>query len=453
MLNPVRIPLTILLTASFFLVAQAQYKKIKVFSPKHNRDVEVAVYLPPGYENGRERYPVVYNLHGGSGSPDTQWGRMGKTITDAIEKNRVVKPMIYVWTTSFVNIEFRDVPSRNLYPSTFLMKELIPFIDKNYRTIASREGRGIDGFSMGGFGALHHAFKFPEFFSAVASYGGAINLNRPGDHPREFAEKNQDFIRKNLKIRLVYGKSDKSWGGGSVDMSNFLKKLNIEHDLIALDIGHDTGGMYQRVGTDAMKWMQSIFKMPDTGPVGPTPTPNPTVPPSTTRRFDLELEEGWNLISLPLSPKDRKIATLLGASFNSLQVVYSYNTSSEKYLSFTPNERSDFTTFEMGNGYWVYMDKAARVTIEGDEINPAVAIKRGWNLVGVNSPGGFPVDAALKSIEGKFSIVYSYTSSNGGYKSYIPGDEAEFDELLPGAGYWLYATENTSWKLPITEDQ
>jgi endo-1,4-beta-xylanase len=55
-----------------------------------------------------------------------------------------------------------------------IITELIPFIDTNWRTIATKHGRAIEGFSMGGYGALLYVFKYPDLFSSAVSNGGAL---------------------------------------------------------------------------------------------------------------------------------------------------------------------------------------------------------------------------------------------------------------------------------------
>ncbi len=138
-----------------------------------NRVIKIKVYTPPAYEATTERYPVVYNLHGGGGSPERQWDRIKGTLIDAMD-GRKVRPVIYVFANGLGDTLFVDTRDGAKKAETTVIKELIPFIDSNYRTVAARETRSIDGFSMGGFGALHFAFKYPELFSSVVSYGAAL---------------------------------------------------------------------------------------------------------------------------------------------------------------------------------------------------------------------------------------------------------------------------------------
>jgi enterochelin esterase-like enzyme len=234
------------------------YKELTYYSKVMSRNITYGIYTPPCYGNSNTRYPVVYNLHGGGGSPGTQWKRTGDTIKKAVTSG-AVKPLIYVYPDALGNTEYLDQSGDWRKPSTSLMTELIPFIDKNYRTIAKREGRAIDGFSMGGFGALHHAFKYPEVFSSVVTYGAALSLDRGDNHPRYWARKNADYIRANLPIRMVTGKTDK-WRQGSLDLIKILKELNIKVTLVELNLGHETEQMYRQVGVDGIKFMQSYFK-------------------------------------------------------------------------------------------------------------------------------------------------------------------------------------------------
>ena len=111
--------------------------------------VSYLIYLPPGYEDaGDKRYPVVYWLHGIGGS---QQGvpRMAQRLTRAIEAGKS-PPMIVVYVNGMIRSGYIDVPGK--WPvETVTIKELIPHIDATYRTIATREGRAVEGFCQVGF--------------------------------------------------------------------------------------------------------------------------------------------------------------------------------------------------------------------------------------------------------------------------------------------------------------
>jgi S-formylglutathione hydrolase len=130
---------------------------------------QVAVYLPPGYEQSTARYPVLYLLHGiGGGFTDwTQhWNLRGSmdAILDAGSQ-----PYLVVMPNGSNRLGggfYMDSPVSGNW-ETYLVGELIPLIDRTFRTRATAEARGIAGHSMGGFGALRLGMRHPELFSSV----------------------------------------------------------------------------------------------------------------------------------------------------------------------------------------------------------------------------------------------------------------------------------------------
>ena len=134
------------------------------------RPVSYNVFLPLGYvgEGSRERYPVVFLLHGLMGNY-TNWAEK----TDFTWKLPNLKAVIVMpdggdgWYTD------SSSKASDKYES-YLIQELIPEIDKKFRTIADREHRAIAGLSMGGYGAIKFGLKYPELFSVVGSFSGAL---------------------------------------------------------------------------------------------------------------------------------------------------------------------------------------------------------------------------------------------------------------------------------------
>ncbi|MBI5774426.1 MAG: beta-galactosidase, partial [Verrucomicrobia bacterium] len=127
--------------------------------------VSYLLYLPPGYEEAKERrYPVVYWLHGIGGS---QQGVPGITarVTSAIEAGKT-PPFIMVFVNGMIRSSYVDSADGKIPVETVTIKELIPHVDATYRTIATRAGRMIEGFSMGGGGAAKWGFKHPDLFGS-----------------------------------------------------------------------------------------------------------------------------------------------------------------------------------------------------------------------------------------------------------------------------------------------
>lgn len=135
---------------------------------------DVSVYLPPSYNAAhRRRYPVLYLLHGSSGTNLTYF-REGAathvpTIADRTLQAGTSREMIIVTPNG------NSVYGGSNYSSgvatgdfeTFIAKELVEYIDRNFRTIARPEGRGLSGHSMGGYGTWRIAMKHPNVYSAI----------------------------------------------------------------------------------------------------------------------------------------------------------------------------------------------------------------------------------------------------------------------------------------------
>jgi S-formylglutathione hydrolase FrmB len=152
------------------------------------------------------------------------------------------------------------------------------FVDANYRTIADRRGRAIEGFSIGGGGAMMIATKRPDLFSSVVSYGGAFPRLRPNAPPNpraaqpwelleQFApwtlvRRNLETIRSGLRVRMVCGDQD-PLHPLNLEFKAFLDSMNIRVLWVSVPgVAHDTPGLYNRVGIESFKIMQDGFAPP-----------------------------------------------------------------------------------------------------------------------------------------------------------------------------------------------
>jgi enterochelin esterase-like enzyme len=132
------------------------------------------VYLPPSYETSNKLYPVFYVLHGFSGNYRSHSYSV-KSALDKMIADEECGEMIGVFvdgSNKFVGSWFLSSQTIGDYES-YIVRDLVDHIDANYRTTAHRDTRGITGFSMGGYGALHLALKYPEVFSVVDTQAGA----------------------------------------------------------------------------------------------------------------------------------------------------------------------------------------------------------------------------------------------------------------------------------------
>lgn len=249
------------------------------YSPTAQAEVGYSIYLPPGYNTGTERYPVIYWLHGINGMESkSPWNfvNLNKFVSE-----KKVMPVIVVFVNGLSRSLYADSFDMSVPAETIIMKDLIPFIDKTYRTIGTKEGRAIEGFSMGGLGALKYAAKYPETFSAVMTYGAAmldaesIESRHPDlfkimfNNDKVLAEENVAFtwvkrnaseIKSKLKIKMVVGSLDgtRAW---NEKMHELLIKLEIPHEFDILDdIDHQADKYFNAVGERVFSTHIDAFK-------------------------------------------------------------------------------------------------------------------------------------------------------------------------------------------------
>lgn len=138
----------------------------------------VCVYLPPGYESGGLRYPVVYLLHGGGGDQGN-WVTMGDVqavLDDAYASGLATIAVMPDGRSG----QWYDYEDASFLIETYVLRHVVPFVDDHFRTIPDRSGRAIAGLSNGGYGAFHLAAKAPDLFAAAASMSGNLGARSMG---------------------------------------------------------------------------------------------------------------------------------------------------------------------------------------------------------------------------------------------------------------------------------
>ncbi len=146
------------------------FQNHKLASKLMNREMPYRVILPVNYNNANEKnaYSVIYLLHGLTGHFDN-WTDRTKLVEYAKNYNYVIV------TPEGDNGWYSDsAAAANDKYESYIVRELIPEIDKKFRTLANRENRAIAGLSMGGYGAVKFGLKYPEMFSIVGSFSGAL---------------------------------------------------------------------------------------------------------------------------------------------------------------------------------------------------------------------------------------------------------------------------------------
>ena len=147
----------------------------------------VSIYLPPGYRaTGGQRYPTLYLLHGFQGSYQ-QWSPLFPLL-DSLIRAKAIREMIVVMPdgdNKFGGSFYTNSPTTGNWED-FIAADLVSYVDRHYRTIATSSGRGLAGHSMGGYAALKLGMKHPRVFGAVYAmspcclgWGGDLTPENP----------------------------------------------------------------------------------------------------------------------------------------------------------------------------------------------------------------------------------------------------------------------------------
>ncbi len=223
-------------------------------SAAYNDTHEFLVYLPPGYHTSKVKYPVLYLVHG-SGDTALAWGTAGAAnlIMDSLIAEKKAAPMIVVMPFNGSNA---PAPAAGAAPAganaggargpgngaaasspfeDYMVKELIPFIDANYRTLPGNKNRAMAGLSAGGSATYNIGFKHPELFTQLGIFSMAGN-----DFATRYPALAADAKATNAKFPVIF------IGCGVVDpidqraraMDADLTKLGIKHVYKNRDGGH-----------------------------------------------------------------------------------------------------------------------------------------------------------------------------------------------------------------------
>lgn len=143
-------------------------------SPILGRDVKYTIYLPSDYDHSERFYPVVYLLHGFT-DDNTGWLQFGEVnrYADKAIAEGIIPPMVIVMPNGDSSWYINSYDGKEKYED-FFIKEFIPAIERTYRIKGSKRFRGIAGLSMGGYGTMIYALKYPDMFAAAAPLSAGI---------------------------------------------------------------------------------------------------------------------------------------------------------------------------------------------------------------------------------------------------------------------------------------
>lgn len=156
--------------ASTFTFA-AKVDTVITYSSAMDKEIPAIVITPDSY-NGETQFPVVYLLHGHGGNYSS-WNSSSDNVKLMADKYNLIIVCADGNKDSWYFNSFMDSTSRY---ETYVAKELVAWIDSNYKTIANRKSRAITGLSMGGHGALYLAFRNQDVYGACGSMSGGVDI-------------------------------------------------------------------------------------------------------------------------------------------------------------------------------------------------------------------------------------------------------------------------------------
>jgi len=251
--------------------------------PVTGRPVNFSIYIPAGYSDSTERLAVIYHLHGLDGTHDGPQLSAVPASYEAARAAGLIGPAIIVFPDAYGNSFWAD-SARSIKPAeTNIIRELIPFIDSNYRTRAHRGGRAITGFSMGGFSTPMYLAKFPNIFSVSVQYDGSmanwtqIRTIRPDiaaeiyDNsesrfniysPWRWTQENADILIASSAMRILVG-GEASSPSSNRAFRDHLLSLGITPQYIETGLPHNLPQFLQFYGAGSWSFINNNLSGPD----------------------------------------------------------------------------------------------------------------------------------------------------------------------------------------------
>jgi S-formylglutathione hydrolase FrmB len=259
--------------------------RVIFFSESTGSNVSFHIFLPDAYQaNTLQRFPVIYWLHGGGGGAD---GILPLTtqFRNAMARGKI-PPAIIVFPNGLPHGMWCDSKDGRQPVESMFIRDLIPYVDANYRTIARRSGRIAEGFSMGGYGAARFGFRYRELFGGISLLGaGPLQLDfsvvAPGNQllqqrifrevygsdmayfeaqsPWRLAETYGSLLPDPTPLRIVVGMAEYVYEN-NVIFSGHLTSLGISHDFFAFEnVGHSVPEYFTSLGDDNWDFYRSVF--------------------------------------------------------------------------------------------------------------------------------------------------------------------------------------------------
>ncbi|CAJ36707.1 hypothetical protein [Methanocella arvoryzae] len=168
--------------------------------------------------------------------------------------------------------------------------------------------------------------------------------------------------------------------------------------------------------------------------LGITPPPQP---PELSKTATINLNQGWNLFSLPVNPASTEITDLFTPEQRAnIYVIWDYSGGDWKYWTTEPGYTNQFSSLNPRKGYYIYCYEPMSVTVSGEEATPLSynELQSGWNLVGYPKT----TSGSISSLYPAAELIWEYRGGNWYYWTTITGYVNQFDTFSPGYGYWVF---------------
>ncbi|MBI4461236.1 MAG: hypothetical protein HY648_14405 [Acidobacteria bacterium] len=232
------------------------------------RAVRYCVLLPPSYDTEKtRRYPVLYHLHGLGDNERSLLRFGGWEIVEQMQEGGRIGEFLIVAADGGRGFYINSRDGSERYED-FFVEEFIPAIEGRYRGFGSRAGRGIGGFSMGGYGALRLGFRYPQLFASVSAHSAALFDDMPADVADSLGGRSRPFGKpfdpaywrqnapltiartanlRGLKIYLDCGRQDEyGFDAGTQALHEILEKRRIPHEFHLYAGNHSVQSLAER---------------------------------------------------------------------------------------------------------------------------------------------------------------------------------------------------------------
>jgi poly(3-hydroxybutyrate) depolymerase len=387
-------------------------------------EVSYHIYVPAVYDRDAEqRFPVVYWLHGsGGGLPGIP--RVAAHFNAAIEAGKT-PPCLVVFVNGLAEGMYVDWKDGSAPLETIVTQELIPHIDSTYRTIPTREGRMLDGYSMGGYGSARLGFKYHDLFRSVSIMGGgplqARLVQGPragrlraaeilqkvyGDDqeyfisvsPRRLAEQNAEALTRSSLIRIVCGNQDETFSN-NIAFHLYLEELAIPHAWTVLEgVDHNPSKTLEALGESNWEFYRMAFEQ----------SKSTNAPP---RKSEMEIE-------FKVQGQDRR-AVIVNASTDGSKRPVVLALHGGQGSAEVMRANSGFDTVAKANGFMVVYGEGTEFGNKRHAWNTGFLLRRQVRDADDIAYFDTLIDKLVKEYDADPARIYMTGGSNGGMMTFV----------------------------------